>query len=57
MADLEELSEDSTSPEPNVVQKTEQSKPENKRKSLKVKIFEIFRQLPKIYLAHDVNSI
>ena len=36
MADLEELSEESVSPEPNSVQKTEKSNPENKQKRLKV---------------------
>ena len=43
MADLEELSEDSISPEPNLAQKTEKSKPENKQKQLKVKIVRIFQ--------------
>ena len=36
MADLEELTEESVSPEPNLVQNTEKSNPENKQKRLKV---------------------
>ena len=36
MADLEELSEESVSPAPNLVQKTEKSNPENKQKRRKV---------------------